>query len=54
MPERKLKLLLFVRNQFVKGACEKCNAIFTTALVDDLKSAKAEIEADFEKHDYEP
>ncbi len=54
MAERKLKILVFVRGHLLKGRCEKCNAIFTTALVDDLKSAKAEIEADFKKHDCKP
>jgi len=54
MPERKLKLLLFVRNQFVKGACEKCNAIFTAPLADDLKSSEAEMKTDFEKHECQP
>lgn len=33
--ERKLKILLFVRGQFLKGRCE-CLTIFTTPLVDDL------------------
>ena len=54
MAERKLKILVFVRGQFLKGSCEKCLAVFTIAVADDLKSAKAEMEADFEKHECQP
>jgi hypothetical protein len=52
MAERELRIMSFVRGDYLMGTCTECKTTFMVALADDLKTAKDQAQAAFEKHEY--
>jgi hypothetical protein len=50
MTERELRITSFVRGDYLMAVCEQCKTAFRVGLADDLKAAKAKVEAEFAKH----
>ena len=51
MAERELRIMSFVRGDYLMGTCTKCKTTFMVTLADDLKTAKDKAQAAFEKHE---